>query len=74
MEPAAVVKPITVVKLATTVRAAAAVNGTAGCVRAVMHLRVSGSDTSENRARREGCYCECLHWLCHGKTFLTPEK
>jgi len=61
MEPAPVVKPVTVVKLATTVRAAAAVNATTGCVRAVVHLRVSGSDASENRARRDASYCKFLH-------------
>ena len=74
MEPAAVVRPVTVVRPAITVRAPAAVNRTTGCARAVVHLRVSGSDASENRARSDACHCEFLHCLCHRKTFLTPEN
>jgi hypothetical protein len=61
MEPAAVVKSVAVVKLAPTVSAAAVVNGTTGCMRVVLHLRVSRANTSENRERRDACYCEFLH-------------
>ena len=68
------VEPATVVKPAATVGATTTVEAPATCVRTAVHLRVSGSDTSENRARRDACYCEFLHWLSHIKSFLTPEK
>jgi hypothetical protein len=71
-KPATVVKPAAIVKPVAIVGAATTVEATTACVRAVVHLRVSGSDTSENRARRDTCYCECLHRLSHSKTFLTP--
>jgi hypothetical protein len=75
VEPATVVNPATTVEAAATVGAATSVEAATACVRAVVHLRVSGSDTSENRARRDTCYCEFLHWrLSHSRTFLTPEK
>ena len=66
MEPATVVKSAVAMEAAITVQAAAIVGGSTiveaatACVRAVVHLRVSSSDTSENRARRDTCYCEFL--------------
>ena len=72
MEPATVVKSAVAMEAATTVKAATIVQAAAivgdsaiveaatACVRAVVHLRVSGSDASENRARRDTCYCEFL--------------
>jgi hypothetical protein len=80
MEPATVVKSAATMEAATTVEAAAIVGAativeaTTACVRAVVHLRVRGSDTSENRARRYTCYCEFLLQLSHSRTFLTPQK
>jgi hypothetical protein len=73
MKPAAVVRPTTMVRPVTVVKIATAVNGATSCVRTIMHLRAGGTDASENRARRDACYCEFLHWLCHGRTFLTAE-
>jgi hypothetical protein len=75
MEPSIVMNPAAVVNPAATVGGATIVVATPACVRGAVHLRVSSSNNTENRARRDTCYCEFLHWrLSHGRTFLTPDK
>jgi hypothetical protein len=66
VEPAIVVKSVAIMEAVAVIEAVATarsttVETTAARVRTVVHLRVSGSDTSKNRARRDTCYCEFSH-------------
>jgi len=66
VEPAIVVKPVATMDAVATVRASTTVETTTVETTTVetttaVHLRVSDSDTSKSRARRDTCYCEFSH-------------
>jgi len=58
VEVAIVVNFVATMAAVATVGRTTTVETTTICVRTAVHLRVSGSDSSKNRARRDTCYCE----------------